>query len=405
MADQTKTSSGNGQPDKAYESHDASHPSSVQVLNHASPATDNSDVEAVLTGWWQDLLGLESVGLDDDFFDLGGHSLIGVQLFSNIKQKYGCELGLSTLFDARTIRQLAELVNEASKPVKSEPKPWSPIVPIQPNGSRTPLFLIPGGYGTTVLPFREVALLLGADQPVYGFEAQMPAPNDEAEPLPARAARFVKELRSIQPKGPYSLMGWCGGGYVAYEMAQILTAAGQKVALLAIVDCSDPQHPRNWQEAMGFRTQRTAWRVRHFMKRGPIGIVRWVGSRSVALFQAIGLNSRRAMAKVSGKPAPASPTSPLAYDAVDDRALRNVSRYHPVSYPGKSLVVIGRDSWLFAGVEASRDPRLFWCKMSEGGSDVAVLPGDHMELLKAPISHLLAKELRLGIDKGAANGQ
>jgi thioesterase domain-containing protein/acyl carrier protein len=402
MADQTKTSSGNGQPDKAYESHDASHPSSVQVLNHASPATDNSDVEAVLTGWWQDLLGLESVGLDDDFFDLGGHSLIGVQLFSNIKQKYGCELGLSTLFDARTIRQLAELINEASKPVKSEPKPWSPIVPIQPNGSRTPLFLIPGGYGTTVLPFRELALLLGADQPVFGFEAQMPPPNEESEPIPTRAARFISEMRSMQPKGPYSLLGWCGGGYVAYEMAQILTAAGHKVEFLAIIECSDPQHPRSWQEGMRFRAQRTAWRVRHFMKRGPIGILRWAGERPVSLFHSMDLKFRRSTAKRYGKPIPPLPPAPP--DAVDARAWRNVYRYHPTSYAGKSLVIIGNDSWQFTGVDRASDPRLFWCKLSKDGSDVAVLPGDHMDMLKAPNSHILANELRKGMEKASASG-
>src|SRR5580658_8814019 len=95
----------------------------------------SDDVEAVLTRWWQDMLGVETIGLDEDFFDLGGHSLIGVQLFSKIKQTYGVTLGLSTLFDARTIRQLAALVTQSTKPTCAEPEPWSPVVPIQANGS------------------------------------------------------------------------------------------------------------------------------------------------------------------------------------------------------------------------------------------------------------------------------
>jgi acyl carrier protein len=236
---------------------------------NSSVAVASGDVEAVVTGWWKSLLGLDSVGLDEDFFDLGGHSLIGVQLFSKIKQTYGVELGLSTLFDARTIRQLAEVINQSSKPSKSEPEPWSPVVPIQPSGSRPPLYLIPGGYGTTVLPFREVSLLLGPDQPVYGFEALMPPPNEEEEAIPVRGARFVNEMRARQPNGPYCLAGWCGGGYVAYEMAQTLVAAGQEVAFLGIIECPDPQHPRTWWKGMLFSAQRAVWRVRNFMKRGP----------------------------------------------------------------------------------------------------------------------------------------
>ena len=361
---------------------------------NSSVAVASGDVEAVVTGWWKALLGLDSVGLDEDFFDLGGHSLIGVQLFSKIKKTYGVELGLSTLFDARTIRQLAEVINQSIKPSKSEPEPWSPVVPIQANGSRPPLYLIPGGYGTTVLPFREVSLLLGPDQPVYGFEALMPAPDEEEEAIPVRAARFVNEMRAKQPNGPYCLAGWCGGGYVAYEMAQALVAAGQEVAFLGIIECPDPQHPRTVWKGMLFRTQRAVWRVRHFMKRGPKGIAQWAGERSLQVLRGVGLASKRAVAKESEQPDPLS-----LMDVVDDRAWRNVHRYHPASYPGKSVVLIGKESWKYNGVSRSSDPRLYWCKLSNGGSEVREIPGDHMLMLKTPNSQILATELRLCIDK------
>ncbi|MFZ0908359.1 MAG: thioesterase domain-containing protein [Candidatus Acidiferrales bacterium] len=356
----------------------------------------SDDVEAVLTRWWQDMLGVETIGLDEDFFDLGGHSLIGVQLFSKIKQTYGVTLGLSTLFDARTIRQLAALVTQSTKPTRAEPEPWSPVVPIQANGSRPPLYIVPGGYGTTVLPFREVSLLLGADQPVYGFEAQMPPANEEQEAIPDRASRFVKELRAKQPNGPYCLLGWCGGGYVAFEMAQRLVAEGQKVAFLGIIECVDPQHPRNWAGGVRFKARRAIWRVRNFTKRGPKGIARWAGERTVAGFQAIGSTSRSATAKTLEKELLQSSSADTMVDA---RAWRNVYRYHPMSYAGKSVVVIGKDSWAYNGIERSLDPRLFWCKLSQGGSEVRVIPGDHMGMLKAPNSQILARELRLCIDE------
>jgi thioesterase domain-containing protein/acyl carrier protein len=361
-------------------------PPSAGILAPAS-----NEVETVLTSWWQDLLGIDSAGLDEDFFDLGGHSLIGVQLFSRIKQTYGVELGLSTLFDARTIRQMAEVITMASKPSRTEPEPWSPVVPIQANGSRPPLYLIPGGYGTTVLPFREVSLLLGPDQPVYGLEAQMPAPNEDMEPIPVRAARFVNELRAKQPNGPYYLLGWCGGGYVAFEMAQILVSAGQQVAFLGIIECADPQHPRTLWEGIGFRAQRAVWRARNFLKRGPKGIARWAGER-------IGLISKQTKPiKLENQLIPL----PIELmDEVDERAWRNVYRYHPTTYPGKTVVIIGEESWKYSGVVRSLDPRLYWCKLSNGGSEVKVIPGDHMDLLKAPNSQILAGELLLGMGKG-----
>jgi len=357
----------------------------------SSGTKPSNDIEAVLTRWWQDLLGIDSVGLDEDFFDLGGHSLIGVQLFSRIKQTYGVDLGLSTLFDARTIRQMAEVITLASKPFSTEPEPWSPVVPIQPSGSRPPLYLIPGGYGTTVLPFREVSLLLGPDQPVYGLEAQMPAPNEEEmEPIPMRAARFVDEMRARQPNGPYYLLGWCGGGYVAFEMAQKLVAAGQEVAFLGIIECADPQHPRTWWRGMSYGAQRAVWRIRNFIKRGPKGVARWAGER-------VGLISNRA-----GAVKPENQATPLPIelmDEVDARAWRNVYRYHPTIYPGKTVVIIGEESWKYSGVVRSLDPRLYWCKLSAGGSEVKVIPGDHMDLLKAPNSDILARELKLQMGK------
>lgn len=370
------------------------HPSSSEKVIASAP-TDratagtepSNEIERVLASWWRDLLGIDSIGLDDEFFDLGGHSLIGVQLFSKIKQTYGVDLGLSTLFDARTIRQLAELITVESKTSKTEPEALSPIVPIQPSGSRPPLFLIPGGYGTTVLPFREVSLLLGEDQPVFGLEAPMPAPDEKnMEPIPARAARFVNEIRTKQPNGPYYLFGWCGGGYVAFEMAQLLVLAGQEVAFLAIIECADPQHPRTWHDGILFRAQRAVWRVRNFMKRGPKGVAHWAGERAGLVAK----QSKSAMLQNQASPLPLE-----LMDEVDERAWRNVRRHHPASYPGKIVVIIGEESWKYSGVVRSLDPRLYWCKLAEGGSEVKVIPGDHMDLLKAPNSQILAQELKL----------
>jgi thioesterase domain-containing protein/acyl carrier protein len=358
------------------------------------------EVEAVLVGWWQELLGLEQVNLDDDFFDLGGHSLIGVQLFSQIKKTYGVDFGLSILFESRTVRELAQNIRNASKSIHSEPKPWSPLVPIQPQGSRLPLFWLPGGYGTSLLQFRDVSILLGPEQPVYGFEAKMPEPDQELESIPERAAHFIKEMRSLQPRGPYSLIGFCGGGYVAFEMAQQLSAEGQEVAFLGIVECPVPNHLINWHGKVRLLAERVVWRVRHFLERGPKGIAQWAAERFKSLAEMLHLRVKRILALLLGNPIP---PLPAAHVDIYEKALRNVDRYYPASYDGRSVILIATDTWTFGGLSPSVDPRLGWCKLSKGGSDVRILPGDHLELLAPPTMYQFAEELKFFLERSTAS--
>jgi thioesterase domain-containing protein/acyl carrier protein len=352
-------------------------------------ATGN--VESMLTRWWRESLALEVVSLDDDFFELGGDSLLGVQLFSEIQRTYGLELGLSTLFDARTIRQLAQLIRQSSVPVHVELGASSSVVPIQRLGSRHPLYLIPGGYGTTVLPFREVSLLLGPDQPVYGFEAKKPEPNQELESIPQRAARFVEELRSVQPKGPYFLLGWCGGGYIAFEMAHLLSKAGEAVPFLGIVDCAVPRCPETVAARTRLVAQRLSWRLQSFLRRGPKGMA----SRLMDLAKSLGKALHLPLGSKSTSLAD-DPVSPLpqAIDDMDERAWRIVERYFPKPYSGKCVLINGKETWAYGGVSPDLDPRLAWFKLFERGCEVKVVPGDHMELLKAPHSRQFAAVLK-----------
>lgn len=382
--------------------------SSINTLGKNRVGTDSAletereevNLEAVLLASWQELLGLEQVSLDDDFFDLGGNSLMGVQLFSQIKKTYGLEFGLSILFEARTVRQLAQHICQARKANQAEPKPWSPLVPIQPRGSRPPLFWLPGGYGTSVLQFREVSLLLGPDQPVYGFEAKMTEPDQDLESIPQRAAHFLREMRSLQPSGPYSLIGFCGGGYIAFEMAQLLLAEGQQVAFLGIVDCPVPSHLISWPGKVRFRAERAVWRVRHFLERGAKGIAQWGAERSKSIVEAMHLHAKRAEARLLGNPVPPLPPAPVD---IYERAGRLVDLYHPTSYRGKCVVLVGKDTWDFCGLSSSVDPRLGWSKLAEGGSETRTIRGSHLELLEAPIVYEFAEELKYFLERTNAS--
>lgn len=344
-------------------------------------------IEAELAGWWKELLAVEHVAPDDDFFELGGHSLIGVALFDRIEKTYGIELGLSLLFEARTVRQLAETISDNLNLNHGEAKRWSTVVPIQPKGTRAPLFWIPGGYGTSVLAFKEVSLLLGPDQPVYGFESKMPEPDEEMESIPDRAARFIEEMRLLQPQGPYFLLGFCGGGFVAFEMAQQLAAKGQTLGLLGIIECYDKRHPSTWHGKVQFRIERAVWRFQRLLRRGPKGLLQ----QGMLLSRSLALHVRRVKARLLGTGVPS-----LLPDEVDiyEKARGAVDRYQPASYPGKSVVMIGRDTYDFCGLSRSVDPRLIWCKLSRGGSEILRIPGDHMEMLQPPIMYRLAEELR-----------
>jgi thioesterase domain-containing protein/acyl carrier protein len=390
--------------------HESSYPAalhSVEATTRSQPVTKQfagavsptRDIEAVLVGWWKKLLLLEAVNLDDDFFDRGGHSLAGVELFSKIEKTYGIELRLSTLLVARTVRQLARLISQASDPIHVKFAPDSSVVTIQPHGSRPPLYVIPGGYGTTVLPYREVSLLLGLDQPVYGFEAKVPAPDQELEGFPERAASFTKELRSLQPQGPYCLFGWCAGGYVAFEMAQQLYREGQEVAVLAIAECAVPEYPESRAGKLQFLAERSVCRIQNFLKRGPRGIARRVAeltfSQAKDMHLQVGKVDRHQTKKLI-------PTTPPRMDETDEKVRRNINRYRPTVYPGKLFMIVGRDDWEYEGLSPSVDPRLAWCKLSQGGSEFRIVPGDHMDILKAPNSGRFAQELKGCLERYAS---
>jgi thioesterase domain-containing protein/acyl carrier protein len=356
------------------------------------PSTAREEaVKIVLLAWWRELLDLQELHPDDDFFDLGGHSLTGVQLFSRIKSKYGIDLGLSTLFEARTVRELAKHICELSQNASGDPPTWSSLVAVQPKGSKPPVFWLPGAFGTSMLAFREISLLLGPEQPAYGFEAKMPEENEELETVQQRASRFVSEMRSLQPQGPYSLIGFCGGGFIAYEMAQQLAAVGEKVRMLAMVECYVDDYPYTRLGRLRYHIERTTWRTQNVLRRGPKGVAQWIAGRSKSLFEGLLMRARWLGARLVNKPLPKWPSEPVDEYA---KVRRCLNQYSLASYPGKSVVIIGRDSYNFRGLSRAVDPRLVWCKLSKGGSEVRVTPGDHTDLLEAPMMQGFAEQLR-----------
>ena len=187
-------------------------------------------IERQLARIWQDVLGGVRAGIHDDFFALGGHSLLGVRVLSLIERQLGRKLPLATIFEARTLEQLAARLQPEAAATS-----WRSLVPIQPTGTRPPLF------GIHFLRYQNLIPHLGPEQPVYGLRYGLAAQtgNDELtlpDTLEQLAAHYLAEMRRFQPRGPYALLGYSFGGVVAFEMARQLHAAGEEVRLLALLD-------------------------------------------------------------------------------------------------------------------------------------------------------------------------
>jgi thioesterase domain-containing protein/acyl carrier protein len=193
---------------------------------HVAPR-DPGDVQ--MAALWQQVFGIETVGIHDNFFDLGGHSLKAAQLFHLIEQVYGRHLPLSTLFQAPTIASLTSVLTQ-----EQGISPRQSLVAMQLRSSATPVFLV-SAAGGGVLWFAQLARLLGQAYPVYGLQA--PGYDGKTEPydsVPEMAKHYIAEIRSRVPNGPYIIIGVCTGGLVAYEMAQQLVERREPVTLVIL---------------------------------------------------------------------------------------------------------------------------------------------------------------------------
>ena len=195
-------------------------------------------LERQLLTLWQRTLGRKKLGIDDNFFDAGGHSLLAVRLMDRVSKATGQELPVASLFYGPTIRQQAALIAQ-----QGWTPPWRSLVPVQPGGSRPPLFLVPPA-ASSGMRFAQLARLLGTEQPLYGFD---PSGLDGRSPIHTAveemAAHFVQELRHLQPIGPYLIGGMCFGGHVAYEMARQL---GDDAPVVLLLDAGQPANGPGW---------------------------------------------------------------------------------------------------------------------------------------------------------------
>ena len=179
---------------------------------------------------WQSVLGAPGLGVEDNFFEHGGHSLLALRLLAAVERETGRQIPVAALFRAPSPRRAARLLERAA------PEAERTLVRLAEPGGGEPLFLVhPGGGG--VLGYAALARRLGAEHPIHALQA--PGYEGETEPLatvPALAEAHLAAVRSARPRGPYRLGGWSFGGTVAVEMARRLREAGEETAPLVLFD-------------------------------------------------------------------------------------------------------------------------------------------------------------------------
>jgi len=226
--------------------------------------------EEMLATIWSELLKIPKVSVKDSFFDLGGQSLLAVRLFNRIDEEFGQRFPLAMLFKAPTIEDLAnKLINKEDN--NSE---WPSLIPIQPRGSKAPLFLVHGAGGNVLL-YNALAKHMEPDYPLYGLQSQgLDGKSKPLNTVEEMAERYLQEIKTVQPHGPYFLGGYCLGGTIAYEMAQRLIANGEQVPMVAMLDTYNFVKAQKVSFA-SFLFQKLKFHIKNFTQLSPEEMIRY----------------------------------------------------------------------------------------------------------------------------------
>jgi thioesterase domain-containing protein/acyl carrier protein len=333
------------------------------------------------------VLKRDRVGIHDNFFDSGGHSLLAVRLISEMEKVFNQKLPLAMLFQFPTVEQLAGALFEKGLPGRSS------LVPIQSIGSQPPFFFVHGDYA-----YAHFTRYLDRDRPFYGL-AQHLEGKIRHSCIEDIAADYIGKIRTVQPDGPYFIGGHSVGALIAFEMAQQLHKAGQKLALLALLESSfagDSAVIANGRSVQS-KIRQHALNLSELDSKAKLNyVLKWLQSQLrtriyhpyckrlvCEIYHVFRMHLPLELEKFY--------VEKIVFPKIYKRAARN---YRPKAYPGRVVY--------FKAREDMRDSAATWRGVAQGGVEVHEASGDHLSMLLEPHARDLAEELTLCLSKAQA---
>ncbi len=373
-------------------------PGATRTERHLTPT------ERQLMAIWKELLLVQPGSVQDNFFELGGEAVPIARLFERIRAAFGADLPVRALLESPTIESLARTV-DAARPAGAL------LVPLQQAGSKTPLFAIHDGGGYFF--YWGLASRIGSDRPFYTVQGDShlngwSRPYSSSPSIEQLSRRYIQEIQTVQPHGPYHLAGASFGGVVAFEMARQLRAQGQDVHSLFLLSSFVWNNPFATQPRavwVGYSIrQRLARQLAHVRRLEAREATRYVGGKLAAqlrqmtsLHRSLRTKAGAVVADIKWRWA-ALRQLPVAPKLIHDRYLHAsralLARYTPGRYDGKVVLLRGT---------GEPDAAPCWEGLAGGGLDVHSLPGRHMEMTREPHVDVLAGIMRNYLDAADAN--
>jgi thioesterase domain-containing protein/acyl carrier protein len=348
------------------------------------------ELEETIARVWCQVLGIQKLRRHDNFFALGGHSLMAAQLATRLSKELGVNLSVRTIFDTRTVHKLASLIKSEQAPNGGAPggneaqTPGAEFVAFNTSGTQRPLFLAHTLQGYSWY-FEHLAAHIDADIPVYGLpplQLGMPQPRT----VEAIAARFVTIMKKVQPVGPYRIAGWSFGGLIAYEIATQLIGQGDEVEFLGVFDTTLPEHSTQVDPNRAALLTLYSFAVNNFSNFDP-QTIDFEGASSIDLL------IEELVRAIEERRAAGTPLWHLAYDTADENRLfleRLVA--HGVAMNVWRPTPIDVKAYVFAAEDTSITPleghatlpaRLGWDQVIDRANiEVLTIPGNHETIVK-----------------------
>ena len=313
-------------------------------------------LEAQLVEIWQQVLGISPISTKDNFFELGGDSLKAAILLTEIEQSLGQNISLAALAEELTIEKMACLPAQSHR--KEE---WRSLIPIKPDGHKRPFFYVHGAEGYTVDAL--LARYIDRDRPFYGLQAKGLYGEAIYTSVEEMAAYYIQAIQTVQPEGPYLLGGRCTGGTVAFEMAQRLSAQGQQVSVVALVDSINP-----------LVTDEEKFEIRSL-------IAKLIPHRREQLISAgLNLNLIENVLRI------------LEFNT------QAAANYRPKMYSGQVIYFICKEKAASQlGVRLAQPTA--WKHWIENGIEIYEVPGGHMTMTQEPHVQVLAEKLNACLEE------